>query len=189
MVIPEYRNRYDESKMPLPSNYLPLHPFHDGWMSGRDEQLAAWPRSEAEIRKHLTDYYGVITYLDEQIGRILQALEETGESANTVIIFSSDHGLAIGSHGLMGKQNLYEDAMKPPLIFAGPGIRQGRSTRSSTCTIFFRPSAISSASINRGKSTAAVSRRCSADAPTRPATPSSWPLCRCSGPFAGGSGS
>jgi arylsulfatase A-like enzyme len=127
VVIPEYRNRYDESKMPLPSNYLPLHPFHDGWMSGRDEQLAAWPRSEAEIRKHLTDYYGVITYLDEQIGRILQALEETGKSANTVIIFSSDHGLAIGSHGLMGKQNLYEDAMKPPLIFAGPGIRQGRS--------------------------------------------------------------
>ena len=83
--------------------------------------------SEAEIRKHVTDYYGVITYLDEQIGRILRVLEETGQSANTIVVFSSDHGLALGSHGLMGKQNLYEDGMKVPLIVAGPGIRKGSS--------------------------------------------------------------
>jgi arylsulfatase A-like enzyme len=127
VVIREYRDRYNESKLPLPANYLPLHPFNNGWLTGRDERLADWPRTEAEIRKHLTDYYGVITYLDEQIGRILQALEESGQSKNTIIIFSSDHGLAMGSHGLMGKQNLYEVAMKPPLIFAGPGIRIGES--------------------------------------------------------------
>ncbi len=127
VVIPEYRRRYDESKMPLPANFLPLHPFDNGALTTRDEQLADWPRSEAEIRKHLTDYYGVITYLDEQIGRILQALEDSGEGANTIVIFSSDHGLAIGSHGLMGKQNLYEDGMKVPLIIAGPGIRTGHS--------------------------------------------------------------
>jgi arylsulfatase A-like enzyme len=127
VVIRQYRDRYDESKMPLPANYLPLHPFDNGALTSRDEQLAAWPRTEAEIRKHVTDYDGVITYLDEQIGRILQALDETGQSANTIIIFSSDHGLALGSHGLMGKQNLYEDSMKPPLIFAGPAIRKGRT--------------------------------------------------------------
>jgi len=127
VVIREYRDRYDESKMPLPANYLPLHPFDNGWMTSRDERLAPWPRTEAEIRKHLTDYYGVITYLDEQIGRILRTLDETGDSANTIIIFSSDHGLALGSHGLMGKQNLYEHSMKAPLIFAGPGIRKGKS--------------------------------------------------------------
>jgi len=69
----------------------------------------------------------VITHLDEQIGRILQALEESGEAANTIVIFSSDHGLAIGSHGLMGKQNLYEHSMKSPLIFSGPGIHKGKS--------------------------------------------------------------
>jgi arylsulfatase A-like enzyme len=127
VVIPEYRNRYQESSIPLPANYLPLHPFDNGWMSGRDERLAPWPRTPAEIRKHLTDYYGVITYLDEQIGRILRTLEETGDSANTIIIFSSDHGLALGSHGLMGKQNLYEHSMKVPLIFSGPRIRKGKS--------------------------------------------------------------
>jgi arylsulfatase A-like enzyme len=113
--------------MPLPANYLPLHPFDNGWMTSRDERLAPWPRTEAEIRKHLADYYGVITHLDEQIGRILQALDESGQAENTIVIFSSDHGLALGSHGLMGKQNLYEEGMKPPLIFAGPGIRKGES--------------------------------------------------------------
>jgi arylsulfatase A-like enzyme len=127
VVIPEYRQRYDELKMPLPENFLPLHPFDNGALTIRDEQLADWPRSEAEIRKHLTDYYGVITYLDEQIGRILRALDDSGQGANTIVIFSSDHGLAIGSHGLMGKQNLYEDGMKVPLILAGRGIRQGAS--------------------------------------------------------------
>lgn len=121
------RDRYDESRMQLPINYRPLHPFDNGWMTGRDERLASWPRTEAEIRKHLTDYYGVITYLDGQIGRILDALEDTGEGRNTLIVFTSDHGLAIGSHGLMGKQNLYEHSMKPPLIFVGPKIRPERS--------------------------------------------------------------
>jgi arylsulfatase A-like enzyme len=127
VVNDEYRNKYVEAKMPLPVNYLPLHPFDNGWLAGRDEQLAAWPRTEAEVRKHLTDYYGVLTYLDMQLGRILAALERSGEYGNTVIIFSSDHGLAIGSHGLMGKQSLYDDAMRPPFLFVGPGIRHGRT--------------------------------------------------------------
>ena len=82
------------------------------------------PRSSAH---HLTDYYGVITYLDMQIGRILQALKDQGVYDDTIIVFSSDHGLAIGSHGLFGKQNIYEDGMKVPLIFTGPGIRPGRT--------------------------------------------------------------
>jgi arylsulfatase A-like enzyme len=127
VVQKDYRDRYAESKMPLPANYLPLHPFDNGWMTGRDEQLAPWPRTPEVIRKHLADYYGVITFLDGQIGRILQALHARGDDQNTIIIFSSDHGLALGSHGLMGKQSLYEHSMKSPLIFVGPGIRNGRS--------------------------------------------------------------
>ncbi len=127
VVNKEYRDKYNESTMPLPVNFQPLHPFDNGWLAGRDEQLAPWPRTAAEIRKHLTDYYGVITYLDGQIGRVLGALEETGQYSNTVIIFTSDHGLAIGSHGLMGKQSLYDAAMKPPFVFSGPGIRKGKT--------------------------------------------------------------
>lgn len=123
----EYMDLYQRDQIPLPANYLPLHPFNNGEQVVRDELLAGFPRKKAEIRKHLHDYYADITGLDGHIGRLLNALKESGEYENTVIIFSSDHGLAIGSHGLMGKQSLYEHSMKSPLIFSGPGIPQGQS--------------------------------------------------------------
>jgi arylsulfatase A-like enzyme len=127
VVNREYRDRYDEPSMPLPKNYRPFHPFNNGELLIRDEQLAPWPRTPEVVREHLTDYYGVITYLDMQIGRILQALKDQRVYDDTIIVFSSDHGLAVGSHGLFGKQNIYEDGMKVPLIVAGPGIPRGRS--------------------------------------------------------------
>ncbi|WP_417395704.1 sulfatase-like hydrolase/transferase [Gimesia chilikensis] len=123
----EYMDLYQRDSMPLPANYLPLHPFNNGEQVVRDELLAGFPRTKSEIRKHLHDYYADITGLDRHIGRLLTALKESGEYDNTIIIFSSDHGLAVGSHGLMGKQSLYEHSMKSPLIFSGPGIPQGQS--------------------------------------------------------------
>jgi arylsulfatase A-like enzyme len=122
-----YLDRYDREKIPLPKNYRPIHPFDNGWMDGRDERLEKWPRTEEAVRRHLHEYYGCITSLDAHIGRLLATLQDLGQLDNTIIIFSSDHGLAIGSHGLFGKQNVYEDGMKAPLVFAGPGIPKGRS--------------------------------------------------------------
>ena len=113
----------------MPANYLPLHPFDNGEMTVRDEQLAPWPRTEAEVRRHLHDYYAVISGLDHHIGRLIQALKDRSEFENTIIVFSSDNGLAIGSHGLMGKQSLYEHSMKVPLFLAGPGIPTGKVRR------------------------------------------------------------
>ncbi len=123
----KYRDLYDRSKIPLPVNFLPLHPFNNGEQTVRDELLAGFPRTEDEIRGHLHDYYAVITGLDGHIGRLLTHLKTTGQYENTLIVFSSDHGLAIGSHGLMGKQSLYEHSMKAPLIVAGPGIPHGQT--------------------------------------------------------------
>lgn len=123
----KYLDLYDRDSIPLPKNYLPVHPFDNGWMTGRDEALAPWPRTEEAIRKHLDEYYATISGLDFHIGRLLKTLEERGLRDDTLILFSSDHGLALGSHGLMGKQNLYEDGMRVPLMFNGPGIRKGRS--------------------------------------------------------------
>ena len=122
-----WHEKYPPGSIPLPKNYLPLHPFNNGEMTVRDERLAAWPRTKEEITRHLHDYYAVITGLDHHIGRLIEHLKETGQLDNTLVVFSSDHGLAIGSHGLMGKQSLYEHSMKAPLIFAGPGIPQGHS--------------------------------------------------------------
>ncbi|MFZ5830046.1 MAG: sulfatase-like hydrolase/transferase [Planctomycetota bacterium] len=123
----KYMNLYDRSQIPLPKNYLPVHPFDNGWMTGRDEQLEAWPRTEDAVRRHLHDYYACITSIDGHIGRLMQTLKDLGQLENTIVIFSSDNGLAIGSHGLFGKQNVYEVGMKVPLVLAGPGIPQGRS--------------------------------------------------------------
>lgn len=123
-----FENKYDPAKMPLPKNYLPKHPFNNGEMLVRDEKLLGWPRTEAEIRHELANYYAMITHLDEQVGRIVGTLEKTGRGKNTVVIFTSDHGLAIGSHGLLGKQNLYEHSMRPPLLLTGPGIPAGKKS-------------------------------------------------------------
>jgi arylsulfatase A-like enzyme len=123
----EYMDRYQRDKVPLPANYLPLHPFDNGEMTVRDETLAPWPRTKEEVRRHLHDYYAVITGLDHHIGRLLKTLDDLKLRENTLIVFSSDHGLAVGSHGLMGKQNLYEDGMRVPLVLAGPGVPKGRS--------------------------------------------------------------
>lgn len=123
----EYRSLYDPRQIPLPANFLPLHPFNNGEMTVRDEKLAHWPRTPEEIRRHLHDYYAVISGMDRHIGRLLAKLDETKLSQNTLIIYSSDHGLALGSHGLMGKQSLYDHSMKVPLILAGPNIPPGRS--------------------------------------------------------------
>jgi len=127
-VAPQaYMDRYDVDKMPLPPNYLPFHPIDNGEMFIRDEKLAPWPRTEAEIRRHLRDYYAMVTHLDAQLGRIFQALADLGLRDDTLIVFSADQGIAIGSHGLMGKQNLYEHSMGVPLVFAGPGIPEGKT--------------------------------------------------------------
>lgn len=123
----EWKALYDPAKLPLPENYKPFHPFDNGEMVIRDEQLAPWPRTEETVREHLRDYYACISSIDFNIGRIIATLKETGQFENTIIVFSSDHGLAVGSHGLFGKQSLYEHSMQAPLIFSGPGIPHGQS--------------------------------------------------------------
>jgi arylsulfatase A-like enzyme len=122
---PEWRALYDETGLPLPPNFLPKHPFDNGELDVRDEQLAARPREAAEIRHQLADYYGMISHHDAQIGRVLEALERRGLRDHTIIAYVSDHGLGLGQHGLMGKQNVYEHSLRVPLILNGPGVPGG----------------------------------------------------------------
>jgi arylsulfatase A-like enzyme len=125
IMPPGYRGKYDPKDMRVPPNFLPQHPFDHGNYNGRDEQLWPWPRTEEHVRVELALYYAVISHLDEQIGRILDALDRTGQTNRTIVIFSSDQGLAVGSHGLHGKQNMYEHTIGVPMILAGPGIPSG----------------------------------------------------------------
>ena len=122
---PPFDTMYAPEDIDLPPNIMPEHPFDIGVRDIRDEVLADYPRTEAEIRGHIADYYGMISHMDFDIGRILDTLEAQGLSDDTIVIYTSDHGLGVGQHGLMGKQNLYDHSMRIPLIMRGKGIPAG----------------------------------------------------------------
>ncbi len=122
LMPPGYEGVYDPEKMELPANFLPEHPFDHGNLHGRDEELLPFPRPPRLVKEVLAMYYAIISDMDAQVGRILQTLAETGQSEHTIVIYTSDHGMAVGSHGLRGKQNMYEHTVNVPLIIAGPGI-------------------------------------------------------------------
>lgn len=120
----KYVDMYPPDKIKIPPNYLPEHPFDQGDHKLRDEVLAPFPRTKEAVQTHLSEYYAIITHGDHQIGRILDSLEKSGKAENTIIIFSSDHGLAVGQHGLMGKQNQYDHSVRMPFVICGPGIEK-----------------------------------------------------------------
>jgi len=115
----------------LPKNYLPAHPFPHGHPGLRDEekvQGVMTRRDEATVRNEIGREYACIENIDREIGRVLEQLDAMGELDNTYIFFTSDHGIAVGRHGLMGKQNLYEHTWRVPMIVRGPGIKAGART-------------------------------------------------------------
>ena len=126
----DFLNIYDTSKISLPPNFLPNHPFNNGHLGTRDEQLAPFPRTSERVKLEIKGYYAMISEVDAQIGRVLDAIEAKGILENTLIIFAGDNGLAVGQHGLLGKQNLYDHSVRVPLIFAGVDIPKNK--RAST---------------------------------------------------------
>jgi arylsulfatase A-like enzyme len=125
-TMPErFRTLYDPAQIELPPNFLPAHPIDTGALDVRDERLAARPRRSDEIRRHLAEYYAMISHLDDAVGRLVAALREAGELDRTILVMAGDNGLAVGQHGLMGKQSLYEHSVRVPLVLAGPGIPAG----------------------------------------------------------------
>ncbi len=121
----EYATMYKPEDIPLPENFYPQHPFDNGEMRIRDEKLAPFPRTPEIVQQHIADYYGMISSQDYEMGRVIKTLEAKGCLDNTIVIYTSDHGLAVGQHGLFGKQNLYEHSIRVPSIFAGPGVSEG----------------------------------------------------------------
>ena len=116
----KYKDMYPIDQMELTPSYQLQHSFDNGDMVLRDEALAPWPRTEQVAKEHLASYYAIITHLDAQIGKVIAALKKTGKYENTLIVLAGDSGLAVGNHGLMGKQSLYdEDGIHVPFIISG----------------------------------------------------------------------
>lgn len=115
-----YQAMYPVNSIELPPSYMSQHPFDNGHIVLRDEKLAPWPRSPQIARQHLAEYYAIITHLDAQIGRVIAALKTKGLYDNTIIVMAGDSGLAVGNHGLLGKQSVYdEDGIHVPFIISG----------------------------------------------------------------------
>lgn len=128
----EYIDMYPLDSLSVPKNFLSEYPYKDAIgcsASLRDEKLAPFPRSHYAVKVHRQEYFAITTHMDDQIGRILKALKASGKADNTYVIFTSDHGLAVGHHGLIGKQNMYDHSMRVPFFISGPGIKKG--TRNS----------------------------------------------------------
>ncbi|MCU0784011.1 MAG: sulfatase-like hydrolase/transferase [Verrucomicrobia bacterium] len=135
IVPPDFPLKYNPATIPLPPNFLPQHPWDNGEMTIRDEKLLPWPRTPEAVKAYLAEYYRYITYLDQQIGRILDALAASPHATNTIVVFSADSGVACGSHGLIGKQSVYEHSLRVPLLISGPGIPAGQRTE-AMCYLF-----------------------------------------------------
>jgi arylsulfatase A-like enzyme len=129
-VVPDdFPVYYDAETIPLPPSFMPQHPWNNGEMEVRDEKLLSWPRTPERVREMIAEYYRYISYLDTQVGRVLDALDASPFAENTIVVFAADSGVARGSHGLIGKQNVYEyDSVRVPLIIAGPSITANERT-------------------------------------------------------------
>ena len=120
--------KYPPERVKVPGDFLPEYPHAEAMGAGkglRDEKLAPFPRTEESIRVHRGEYFALITHLDEQVGRVLAALDASGQADKTWVFFTADHGLAVGHHGLMGKQNMYEHSLRAPFLVTGPGVQPG----------------------------------------------------------------
>ena len=124
----EYVEMYPLEKISVPESFMPEYPLKDSIGCSadlRDEALAPFPRTPYAVKVHRREYYALISHLDTQVRRILDKLKETGQDKNTYIFYSADHGLSAGNHGLMGKQNMYDHSMRPPMIVWGPDVPEG----------------------------------------------------------------
>lgn len=129
----KYVDMYPLDKVALPDSHLPEYPFNEGMGSGRklrDERLAPFPRTEYAVKVNRQEYYAITTHLDDQLAQIVATLKKNNQLDNTYIFYTADHGLSVGEHGLMGKQNMYDHSVRVPLMIVGPDIPKGKKVES-----------------------------------------------------------
>jgi choline-sulfatase len=121
---PEFYDLYPENEVPWPDMYedRPQHPFTDAM---RKCLCFDEPFDSAMVRRAVAAYMGLVTFLDDNIGKILRALEETGLADRTRIVYTSDHGDNLGTRGMWGKSTMYEESAGIPLLFAGADVPAG----------------------------------------------------------------
>ncbi|WP_333834749.1 sulfatase-like hydrolase/transferase [Rubrimonas sp.] len=128
---PEWFRLYPLDKVPLPRlrepGDFPDHPVLKALRSVQDYDDHF--RDEEHVRIAVAAYYGMVSFLDDNIGRIVAALDEAGLGENTLVVYGSDHGDNLGTRTFWGKSNMYEESAGVPLVMRGPGVAPGRRVR------------------------------------------------------------
>lgn len=142
LTVPEsYLTQYPSEAMPLPSVHpdrgYDVHPWVDRMndIENSDEELG----SDTRRREAIAAYYALCTFVDEQIGRVLDTLEASGQAENTLVIYASDHGENLGMRGRWGKSTLYREATQVPVILAGPDVTRDKSVDTAVSLIDLAP--------------------------------------------------
>ncbi|MBB14569.1 sulfatase [Candidatus Poribacteria bacterium] len=140
---PEFYQLYPKDQIPLPAQWhtdeWPNHPAIERF---RDFFAYSGICDEEKLRNFLAAYYGLCTYLDQQIGRVLQTMEEHDLLNNSRIIYTSDHGESLGTRGLFGKFTMYEESAAVPFIIAGADVPKNKVVETPISLIDCFPSII-----------------------------------------------
>jgi choline-sulfatase len=129
---PEFYDLYPESEVPLPAlrdaaARAPDHPYIAAFRECQIYEKGF--ADEANVRRAIAAYFGLVSYTDHNVGQVLGALEAAGLAGTTRVIYSADHGDNLGTRELWGKSTMYEEAAGVPMIAAGPELRQGMVCR------------------------------------------------------------
>ena len=124
LIVPqEFYDLYDPAAHQSNADPVPDHPILREIASFFDHD----PHFTAETRGIArAGYFGLCSFLDAQVGRVLDALDASGQAEDTLVILTSDHGEMLGHKGFWGKSTMYEDSARVPLIISGPGVTKGR---------------------------------------------------------------
>jgi len=126
---PEFYDRYPHERIPLPKQYLPAERPSHPYLRDYDRCVAydaGFAGDLARVKRAIAGYLGLVSFMDDNVGKVLSALEEAGLSADTRIAYTSDHGDNVGARGLWGKSTMYEESAGVPLILAGADVPAGR---------------------------------------------------------------
>ena len=139
---------YPEHEVPSPTMYSPgERPDHPYIAAMRRCMVYDQAFDEAKVRRALAAYFGMVTFLDDNVGKILSTLDETGLVRDTRVIYTSDHGDNLGSRGLWGKSTMYEESAGVPLIMAGPDISPGMVCREPVSLVDCFPTILEAAGV------------------------------------------
>jgi choline-sulfatase len=146
---PEWYDLYPEDRVPLPALYDPADraPDHPYVAAIRECQIYDKGFDPVSLRRALAAYFGLVSFVDHNVGRLVDALAATGLAEHTRVLYSSDHGGNLGTRGLWGKSNMYEEAAGVPMILAGPEVPAGFVCREPVSLVDVFPTVVAGAGL------------------------------------------